>query len=152
MKSEMMCLPALQGLLGACCDCGSEDRPVYHVVMLAMKSPEPGQGCWGCMTCDLPQAGAMAVLCVQCAKTFNGRPLNVVLGSPDLNRRMPFTDLREAFEHDRTKHTGSNIELIFGGHAPKNVPKEIGELVEAITDDVKKFIDLEIKRERHSRN
>lgn len=152
INTEMMCIPGLKGLLGACCDCGHEDRPVFHVVIIGMKSPEPGHGCWGCLTCGLPQAGAIAVLCDQCAKTFNGRPVNIVVGSPDLNRRMPLADLHETFEHDETKHTGSKTELLFGGHAPKKPPEAIQQFVEAIADDVIKILDLENKRERHSRN
>lgn len=148
MKTEMCCLPELQGLLGACCDCGRQDRPVRHVVMLPVRSPEPGHGCWGCLTCDLPQAGAVAVLCDECAKSFNGRPLNIVLGSPDLNRRMPFRDF-EPFEHDETKHTTGKVELIFGGSAPKKPPERIQKVVDEIADDVMKFMD---KRERHFRN
>lgn len=147
MKTELCYLPNLQGLLGACCDCGSQDRPVRHVVMLPVRSPEPGHGCWGCLSCDLPQAGAIAVLCDDCAEVFNGRPLNIVLGSPDLNRRMPFRDF-EPFDHDLTKH-GARVELIFGGSAPKKAPEAIQQAVDQMKDDVRKFIE---KRERHSRN
>lgn len=133
MKTKLCYLPYLQGLLGACCECGRQDRPVRHVVILPVRSPEPGPGCWGCLSCDLPQAGATAVLCDECAETFSGQPLNIVLGSPDLNRRMPFRDF-EPFDHDETKHS-AKVELIFGGSAPK--------------DDLKKFID---KLERHFTN
>ena len=50
-------------------------------------------------------AGAIAVLCDQCAKTFNGSPVNVVLGSPDENRRTALANLSpEPFDHDAAKH------------------------------------------------
>ena len=145
MKTEMTYLPGLLGLLGACCECGRQDRPVRHVVMLPVRSPEPGHGCWGCLTCGLPQAGAVAVLCDACAERFNGRPLNIVLGSPDENRRMPFRDF-EPFDHDETKHTTGKVELIFGGRAPKKPPEGIQKVVDEIADDVKKFIDEAKKR------
>lgn len=154
MKTELMFMPELQGLLGACCDCGSQERgPVRHIVIIAMRSPEPGDGCWGCISCDLPQAGAFAVLCDECAKTFNGRPLNIVLGSPDENRRMAVADLTEPFDHDMTKHTADKkYELVIGGHAPKDLGALVDQLIDRIGDQLTKYFELQAKRERHSRN
>lgn len=98
--------------LGKCCQCGRQDAGV--LIMLHVKSPEPGIGCWGCVECGLPLAGAVAVICNQCAQTAVGReqagqkhdawPTNACLGSPRDNRRVPMSLLKERFDHDYSKH------------------------------------------------
>jgi hypothetical protein len=49
----------------ACCACGSTKLPTNNVVMLDKKSPTPGVG-WGCVLCNLPSDGAIAVVCTPC--------------------------------------------------------------------------------------
>ena len=91
-------------MLGACCNCGRQGESVRNLLCVDMRSPEPGIGCWGCLTCDLPQAGALAVLCDRCMVVHNATPWNVCLGSPGDDRRMPVSELSEPFEHDAAKH------------------------------------------------
>lgn len=98
--------------LGACCNCGIEDRTVRNVIMLSQRSPEPGIGCWGCLTCDLEQAGAVAVLCDACLEESHGHPKSICLGSPGDNRRLPIQQLDPAvFDHDRSKHADDPQEI-----------------------------------------
>lgn len=54
-----------------CCACGREKR-VRNIVMLDQKALTPGAG-WGCVVCNLPNDGAVAVICDECAA--NGTPL-----------------------------------------------------------------------------
>lgn len=54
--------------LGRCCICQIEGPEVRNIVMLDVSSPEPGNGCWGCFVCGLPQAGAVAVLSDVCVR------------------------------------------------------------------------------------
>jgi hypothetical protein len=75
------------------------------VITLDLKSPEPGIGCWGCLTCGLPQAGAVAVLCDECLKKSNGYPTRACLGSPAENRRIAVTELTTPYGHDMSKHS-----------------------------------------------
>ena len=91
-------------MLGSCCNCGRQGESVRNIIFVDMRSPEPGIGCWGCLVCDLEQAGAVAVLCDECLATSKGVPLNVCLGSPADNRRLPRSELTEPFDHDLAKH------------------------------------------------
>lgn len=115
--------------LGSCCNCGREDNTVRNIVMLDMKSPEPGIGCWGCVICNLPQAGATAVLCDACLASSNAHPQRIVLGSPANNRRMPISNLTEPFEHDMTKHEAEEAE-----HVPPEKLQAFRKLADQIAD------------------
>ena len=89
--------------LGKCCGCEAEGPSVRNVVMLGRRSPEPGNGCWGCLQCGLPQAGAVAVFCDDCLE--QSRPtLTFCLGYPSENRRAPVDLLTEDFQHDMRHH------------------------------------------------
>ena len=90
-------------MFGSCCNCGRQGESVRNIIFVDMRSPEPGIGCWGCLICDLPQAGAVAVLCDECLE-ISKVPLNVCLGSPADNRRFPRSKLTEPFDHDLAKH------------------------------------------------
>lgn len=95
--------PSEDPKLGKCCACEREDTTVRNVVMLDLKSPEPGTGCWGCFQCGLPMAGAVAVLCDACIE--ERKPLRFAcLGTPAENRRVPIENLTERFAHDMAKH------------------------------------------------
>ena len=96
--------------LGSCCDCGTRSG-VRNLLMLSFRSPSPGDGCWGCVVCGLPSAGAVAVLCDRCIERTVGtniNPLMVCVGFPRDNRRIPYTQLTESFDHDMAKHLGGN--------------------------------------------
>lgn len=131
--------------LGSCCNCGREDDTVRCVVTIELKSPEPGNGCWGCLVCGLPQAGAVAVLCDECARV-SIEPKSICLGFPGANRRLPFSQLaKEPFCHDVAKHE----EL----DEPPGTLEVLRELAEEIADRmIDKFKQTLKAHDRHSRN
>jgi hypothetical protein len=94
--------------LGNCCICEGEGATV--IVALTARAPT-GHG-WGCLQCDLPTFGAMAVLCAACAGRYApGESWRVELdlrwacrGYPSSEGRMPFEDLRGEHVHIRSKH------------------------------------------------
>lgn len=132
--------------LGACCNCGREDSLVRSIVFIDRKSPEPGDGCWECALCNLPQAGAVAVLCDECLEKSKGYPERICLGFPADNRRMPFSELDpEVFKHDEFKHAK---EIVAQSEA-----EIIGQVADAIIGHILSEIERDMKRrERHSRN
>lgn len=89
--------------LGSCCSCGKVGRDVCNIVTVAMRSPEPGPGCWGCVQCGLPDAGAVCVVCNDCI-TKPDPPAMVCLGYPGANRRAPRSVLTEPFDHIMELH------------------------------------------------
>lgn len=94
--------------LGKCCICESEHQTVRNIVMLSVRALEPGIGCWGCLQCDLPTAGAVAVLCDDCLEEHR-KGLKIVMacvGAPGENRRIRVSKLTEPFDHDKTRHEG----------------------------------------------
>lgn len=94
---------------GPCCVCaGSPARVILH---LPFEAPFGFQG-WGCIACDLPLRGAVALICERCAgeAKANGQ-------LPDLThicagfylmqgKRVPMPPPadRVLFEHDRDQH------------------------------------------------
>jgi hypothetical protein len=91
--------------LGRCCICEVEDETVRNLLMLDKRSPEPGIGCWGCVQCELPVAGAVAVMCDRCVNELGVEPVFACLGAPEENRRIPIAELPpEHFDHDLSKH------------------------------------------------
>lgn len=94
--------------LGKCCGCEMEGIAVRNIVFVTLRSPEPGAGCWGCITCGLEPAGAIAVLCDNCVVVMEhegGYPKWVCVGPPPQNRRVLTESLHEAFDHDHRLHT-----------------------------------------------
>lgn len=93
--------------LGTCCGCGARKR-VRGLVCLPKKSPIPGHG-WGCLVCDLPADGAMAVLCDRCFDRAEEEGLEAVLrfacrGYPATDGRVPIGELQGIHEHDLSQH------------------------------------------------
>jgi len=60
----------------------------------------PGSG-WGCVVCGLPADGAIAVLCDGC---LDHTPRFAVHGYADGGGRILIDELREAFDHDLSRH------------------------------------------------
>jgi hypothetical protein len=91
--------------LGICCDC--QAAPAVAIAMLARRAPVAGTG-WGCVVCDLPSDGAVAVFCKACgdARETDDKPLRFVcIGYPNENRRLPYDELAPGdFNHDAAKH------------------------------------------------
>jgi hypothetical protein len=82
--------------LGPCCNCGAT-AGVINVMMLDKRAPTPGKG-WGCVVCNLPADGAVAVLCDDCVE----QPIKAVCdGYPNEGKRVPIEQLSdEVFQHD----------------------------------------------------
>lgn len=88
--------------LGECCACGKTGISVRNIVSMPAEAPVPGTG-WGCVVCDLPTNGALAVICDECHEMM--RPiLRVCVGSPGNNSRVDYDEKLPAFGHDHTKH------------------------------------------------
>lgn len=85
---------------GPCCTCGTTEG-VTNIVMLSQRGPTPGKG-WGCVVCDLPADGALAVLCDDCLE----KPIRSVCdGYPKEGKRTPVEELPPGeFDHDAAKH------------------------------------------------
>jgi hypothetical protein len=58
--------------LGPCCGCEGNEA-VNNILMLSRRGPSPGYG-WGCVVCNLPPDGAVAVLCDKCAELYKDNP------------------------------------------------------------------------------
>jgi hypothetical protein len=74
---------------GPCCNCGNANA--INFLMLQHKAPIPGTG-WGCLVCNLPNDGALAVVCDECI----GRPLalrTVILGYPNSKGRTSYSSI-----------------------------------------------------------
>lgn len=53
-------------MIGRCCRCGKL-KTLRTLAQLPYKGPTPGRG-WGCMVCDLPPDGMVAIICDECAE------------------------------------------------------------------------------------
>lgn len=91
-------LPAL----GACCACGQGGPTVRNIMMLDFRAPVSGTG-WGCIVCDLPSDGAIAVLCDACAES-NAAIRDVCVGQPGDNVRAEIKTVQQPFGHDLSRH------------------------------------------------
>ncbi len=88
--------------LGSCCVCGKYDPDVWvrNIIMLDRPAPIPGRG-WGCFRCDLPDNGAVAVVCDNCLT----QPLVFACrGYPAKDGRVLYESLTGTFGHDMSKH------------------------------------------------
>jgi hypothetical protein len=92
--------------LGPCCICET-DADVINILMLEHRGLVPGHG-WGCLVCDLPNDGAVVVLCEACMGRYQRgeAPLRFFCrGYPASDGRAPFSELPpDLFDHDMTKH------------------------------------------------
>jgi hypothetical protein len=91
--------------LGPCCVCETQ-HGVRNIVCLDMPCPTPGRG-WGCVVCDVPCNGAVAVLCDTCLKLTEGRVADidyVCTGHPATDGRTPMAAVSGVFGHDMLRH------------------------------------------------
>lgn len=85
--------------LGPCCICETTIG-VRNILMLRHKAPIAGHG-WGCVVCNLPHDGAVAVVCDACV----GQPLKFACrGYPSADGRIPIAELTGTHEHDTARH------------------------------------------------
>lgn len=92
--------------MGPCCICGSVDD-VRNVIMLPRPAPVPGTG-WGCVVCDLPSDGAVAVICDDCIGPWQRGEMKicqVCYGYPGNGQRVDIAEVEGHFEHDLSKHS-----------------------------------------------
>jgi hypothetical protein len=89
--------------LGPCCICLGE-RGVRNVICLHFKAVVPGRG-WGCVVCDLPADGAVAVVCNDCIDDWQAGAASLryaCRGYPATDGRVPIEALTVPHEHDLT--------------------------------------------------
>lgn len=97
--------------MGPCCICGKKGPKVRNFVALDFEAPQEKTG-WGCLQCDLPPNGAMAVVCDSCFNACNrehgkmaGEIKFVIDGWPAEKKRFPVDQLeKKPFAHDDSKH------------------------------------------------
>jgi len=89
--------------LGPCCACEKLGQDVRNVIILRRKGPTPGKG-WGCLVCNLPLDGAVAVLCDGCLES-EAKIRFVCAGFPAVDGRVPIEELDpEPFDHNLSLH------------------------------------------------
>ncbi|MFB2770351.1 hypothetical protein ACE1AT_13830 [Pelatocladus sp. BLCC-F211] len=88
---------------GSCCQCGCSGQSVRNMVMLNKKAPVPGTG-WGCLICNLPSDGALAVVCDDCLTTKEPPYKQVVSGYVLDLGRCSYSQLTEDFKHKDIPH------------------------------------------------
>lgn len=93
--------------LGPCCGCEKEGPFVRNIITLDKKAPIAGRG-WGCVVCDLPSDGALAVLCDNCLYVKRSdedwKPKHACVGYPAKDGRVAFDSLTGEHSHDLSKH------------------------------------------------
>lgn len=92
--------------LGSCCICEIASHLVRNVLMLNRRSPIRGRG-WGCLVCDLPAEGAIAVVCDPCFKLYKAGDIELryaCTGYAGVDGRTRITALAGSYEHDPVKH------------------------------------------------
>jgi len=77
-------------------------KDVFNIILLHKKVPIPGHG-WGCLQCNLPPDGAVAVLCHKCMAK-KAEPKFACRGYPANEGRIPIDELKGGHEHDWSKH------------------------------------------------
>jgi len=97
--------------LGTCCICGEEGRKTRNIVTVERRAPVPGTG-WGCLVCNLPYDGAMAVVCDDCLPVMGGHMelKEVIAGNPAEKKRVAFSELPAGeFRHIEEIHEREGV-------------------------------------------
>jgi len=99
--------------IGPCCACGQAGPSVRNFVFLERKTPYAGTG-WGCLVCDLPADGAVAVICDRCAAA-NTPPVTAIAGPIQSGRRIPVAELiaMPYHRHDHHQHQAAYLSREF---------------------------------------
>ena len=88
--------------LGPCCACQKTGASVRNIVSLPFIASQPGTG-WGCVACELPADGALAVVCDHCLETH--APLRFATDGFAVDKgRVPIETLTEPYKHDLSRH------------------------------------------------
>jgi hypothetical protein len=84
---------------GPCCACLKQKPTTRNLLMLPHRASVPGTG-WGCIVCNLPPDGAVAIVCDDCLQSQRELQ-NVIFGYPMEKQRVGY----EAVSHTKFKHT-----------------------------------------------
>jgi hypothetical protein len=84
---------------GPCCACLKQKPTTRNLLMLPHRASVPGAG-WGCIVCNLPPDGAVAIVCDDCLQAGSDLQ-NVIFGYPMEKQRVGY----EAVSHTKFKHT-----------------------------------------------
>lgn len=88
--------------MGPCCAC-LQPGTQANVLALPYRAPVPGTG-WGCVVCELPADGAIAVLCDSCIEK-GADPVCIVHGFVMDGGRVGVDDVEKIpHEHDQEVH------------------------------------------------
>jgi hypothetical protein len=97
--------------LGSCCICNTR-AGVTNIVMLPYRCVVKGHG-WGCLVCELPNDGAVAVLCDSCIAIYQADHAALRFacrGYPASDGRVPIADLlSRPFDHDEEAHREEDV-------------------------------------------
>lgn len=88
-------------VFGPCCACG-QVLPLTTILLLDKLAPTPEQG-WGCVQCDLPMNGAIALVCEQCVGNL-ADVRYACAGYPTNPARVPLERLSGEHKHDLSRH------------------------------------------------
>lgn len=127
LKGEKMS-DRMQVSLGPCCACGGTEG-VRTIVALKQKAPVPGRG-WGCVVCDLPADGAVAVVCDACMEA-KVEIKWACAGYPAEGKRVAVAELSGVHEHDLAKHRYYEQKAALNRAGYGRLAQALGELHEA---------------------
>ena len=91
---------------GPCCVCNGKGPTVRNFLLIEIKTPVPGTG-WGCMICNLPADGAIAIVCDSCLEAQR-TPISIAYGYPIEKKRCFIDALIEDFKHKDIPHGDEN--------------------------------------------
>jgi hypothetical protein len=89
-----------------CCICDEMKTPCRQFAMMPVKGPRPDHG-WGCVVCHLPNDGAIAVVCDECANDPDKGYEDIRFicdGYGDNPGRLPIAEFTTPHEHDNRFH------------------------------------------------
>ena len=92
--------------LGDCCACGRGGKSVKNLVALEYQTLTPGKG-WGCVVCNIPSDGAIAVVCDDCLERLlkNENIIkHAIYGYATEKKRCDIKTLKEPFRHLHIPH------------------------------------------------
>lgn len=87
---------------GPCCACNRQDQTVRNFLLIEIKTPVPGTR-WGCLICNLPADGAIAVVCDACLNAER-TPISIAYGYPEEKKRCFINASSEEFKHKDIPH------------------------------------------------
>ena len=87
-----------------CCSCAELKKTVRNFLCVPALGPSPGKG-WGCVVCDIPANGAVAILCDDCIAQGDPPIQFIIEGSAFEGKLIPWLpDQAIPFDHDLSKH------------------------------------------------